>query len=391
MTFNHIDRSHLKVPGKMDMDEMAFLAALAAKVPAGGHIIEIGPFYGRSTCVMGRANPDVKITSIDTFEDVAWTERYAGLYQDMPRFGRAAFDTYTRDLPDVTAIQGYSPQVVADWAAPVDMYFEDAVHGNPVLKQNMDFWINHLRPGGIACGHDYTLRFPDIKTEADCWAAKWGTKLEVVGSLWALRKPHPSDPEARKSRGLATGLTPQPRLKIRTKNKVKGDDKTLDGYWCGAHLEADKLSWVMIDPLDEDTGLKLEYRVGHHIHGSSDWTPAGQRARILAADGKPLPFNRMAVRVSGTPESGVMPTAACRVSARQIGNGGSALSGTSPWAFDGDWAMFKQNGPPLNAVCVALFDAPPAPSQSGFKPKSPGKPQRQRIWRRLVRKIKTGQ
>jgi len=53
MSFLRVDDSHLAVPGKMDMDEMAFLAALAAQVPQGGRIVEVGPFYGRSTRAIG--------------------------------------------------------------------------------------------------------------------------------------------------------------------------------------------------------------------------------------------------------------------------------------------------------------------------------------------------
>ncbi|MEP4194679.1 MAG: class I SAM-dependent methyltransferase [Aliishimia sp.] len=388
MTFNRIDASHLQIPGKMDVDEMAFLAALAALVPAEGHIVEVGPFYGRSTCVIGRANPNVHITSIDTFQDVAWTQAYADNYEDIPAFGQEAFTHFTRDLPRSTAIVGSSPDVVADWTKPIDMYFEDAVHGGPILKRNMAFWISHLKPGGIACGHDYTLRFPDVKREVDLLAKSWGTKLEVVGSLWALRKPHKTDTENRQTRGLAMGLTKQSRLKIRTKNKHKGADKTLDGFWCGAHMEVDRLSWISLDSIEEQTGIKLEYRVGHHEFGSSDWMTAGERVRLLDAGSRPKPFNRFAVRVSGAPRDGPMPKIACRVSARQIGNGGSLVSGSSNWAFDGEWAMVKPQGPSLNAVCVALFDHPPLHPQAHYKIKASLKPQGQKVLRRLAQKIK---
>ena len=369
MTFKRITKSNLEVPGKMDMDEMAFLAALAARVPEGGHIIEVGPFYGRSTNAMARANPGAKITSIDTFEDVEWTERYAGQYNEIPKFGREAFDHFTAELPNVTAIQGFSPDVVSDWSDPIDMYFEDAIHGNPGLKANMDFWIERLKPGGIACGHDYSLRFPDIKSEALGWAKTWGTKVEVVGSLWALRKPIPGEDPALSAAGLAPILTDQPRLKIRVANKKRGADKASDNYWCGAHLEADRLSWISIDPIDAETGLKLEYRVGSSAHGAGDWTPAGQKARLIKA-GKDLPFTRIAVRVSAS-DGRPAPHVIYRVSARQIGNGGFKRSGVSRWAMDGDWASFHREGAAINAVTIALTDELPSDVQAAFTPSLP--------------------
>jgi predicted O-methyltransferase YrrM len=380
MSYNRISADLLKVPGKMDVDEMAYLAALASMVPAGGRIIEVGPFYGRSTNAMARANPEALITSIDTFEDVEWTDRYASQYQEIPKFGRDAFDHFTKDLPNVTAIQGFSPDVVSDWSDPVDMYFEDAIHGNPGLKANMDFWIDRLKPGGIVCGHDYTMRFPDIKREADAWAKTWGAKLEVVGSLWAIRKPIPDERESVTARGLRPRLQSQPELKVRTSNRRAGSDKTADGYWCGAHLEHDPLKWVMVDPLPKDSGLTLEYRVGHPKNGTSDWMPAGEKARLLN-NGKPMPFTRLAMRLTANDGQNA-PHVMYRVSTRQFGNGGYKISGTSQWAHDGEWAHYAVESAAANAITVTLADEPPADVQSAFTPKPGTKP------RALLQKIK---
>jgi len=32
---------------------------------------------------------------------------------------------------------------------------EGAMHANPVLGQNIAFWTNRIKPGGIAAGHDH--------------------------------------------------------------------------------------------------------------------------------------------------------------------------------------------------------------------------------------------
>lgn len=363
MSFRHVDRDVLAVPGRMDLDELAFLAALAARVPAGGRIVEVGPFYGRSTTAMARANPKARITSIDTFEDVEWIGRYAAKYREVPTFGRAAFDHYTRGLGNVDAIEGFSPDVVSNWTAPVDMYFEDAIHGNPGLKRNLDFWTERLKPGGIACGHDYTRRFPDIKSEVDALARAWGTRVRVVGSVWALRKPDRGH-SARRPRGLMPALRVQPRLKLRAGNKKRGPDMAHDGFWCGAHLEVDRLNWLSIDDIAADTGLRLEYRLGHPVHGVTDWVPAGRKA-WLRAKGSARPFTRLAVRLLG-PAGDRLPHVIYRVSARQIGRGGAWLSGTSGWAADGAWATLHTEGPAINAFTVALASKMPPDPQSDF-------------------------
>lgn len=364
MNYKHVCREALAVPGRMALDELACLAALAAQVPRGGHIVEVGAFYGRSTNAMARANPLARITSIDTFENVSWTGRYSDKYAEVPVFGRAAFEQYTRDLANVDAIEGFSPDVVSDWTQPIDMYFEDAIHGNPGLKRNLDFWTERLKPGGIACGHDYTLKFPDIKAEVDAISKAWATRVRVVGSLWVLRKPAAVGSTSADSRGLMPPLRTGPRLKLRVDNKKRGPDMAFDGFWCGAHLDVDRLNWMMIDDVAADTGLRLEYRVGNPDHGSTDWIPAGLKAR-LDTFGRPRPITRIAVRLraaSGTPA----PHVIYRVSARQIGNGGSQLSGTSDWAADGAWAALPSEGAPINAACITLADELPPKPQSRF-------------------------
>lgn len=364
MSFLHVNATVLKVPGRMDLDELAFLAALAKSVPAGGHIVEVGAFYGRSTTAMARANPAASITSIDTFEDVPWTARYAAQYKDVPRFSLSAFESYTQNLPNVQALAGPSPQVAADWATPIDLYFEDAVHGNPGLKQNIAFWTARLRPGGIACGHDYNRRFPDVKTEVDALAARWNTSVSVVGSLWAVQKP--LRPGAPATAAPMPRLSRQPRLTLRSFGKHSGRRIARDGYWCGAHLETDRLKWVRIDSIEERTGLVLEYRVSHPIAGTSAWIKAGQQAGLRSGDCA-APFTRLAVRLRDRDPHDA-PHVLYRVSARQKGRGGAARSGTSPWAMDGDWTILPSAHVPVNAFCVALLDGKLPNQQTEFQP-----------------------
>ena len=371
MSYLRFTTDLLTVPGKLDPDEMAFLAALAAQVPPGGQIVEIGPFYGRSTRVMARANPGALITSIDTFEDVDWTRRYAARHPSIPAFSEAAFCQFTDDLPNVSRRVGPSPQVAAGWTAPVDLYFEDAVHGNPVLAENLRFWTTRLRPGGIACGHDYTLRFPDIKREVDALAAAWNCELAVVGSLWALRKPG-GPISAPPAPALTPRLSTAPQMQIRTKSKQTGLASTPSGYWCGAHLDADRLLWMQVFRASLPKGLRLEARVGHPEHGTSPWMPVGERIALRDANGKPLAFDRAAFRIiDDTKGAGHKLHIGYKVSARATGKGASQRSGTSQRVFDGAWARAPSDGVPLNAVTLALYETRPPDAQMAFPDMSP--------------------
>ncbi len=361
MSFKYVDSNALRIPGKMDLDELAFLAALAAEVPENGSIVEVGAFYGRSTNALACGNATAQITSIDTFETAQWTDRYAQQFMDVPKFDRGAFDTFTKHINHLTPIQGFSPDCARHWSIPIDMYFEDAIHGNPGFKRNMDFWVSHLKPGGIVCGHDYTRRFPDIKSEVDHLAQTWNTSVSVVGSLWALRKPARN---AASSAPITIAIGTAPRFDIQVQNKRHGISKGQNGYWCGAHLDADRLDWLMIEDIFETAGIRLECRLGHHQFGTTDWVPAGQKAQLIHKN-VARPFTKFAVRFSPEQPSHDWHVN-YRLSARQIGKGGSRLSGTSAWASDGDWTSLPLEGPGANAITIDLSTIRPIDSQSAF-------------------------
>lgn len=361
MSFRFADPSLLDVPGIMSMDELAFLAALARRVPQGGRIVEVGCFYGRSTNAMARANPGAQITSIDKFENLDWTERYSSEFRGIPPFGLEAFESYTRDCANVTAIKGMSPDVVADWNEPIDMYFEDAVHGNPGLRRNLDFWFAHLRPGGVAAGHDYNLRFPDVKSEVDAWAARWNIPLRIVGSLWALRKPVPGEDPAITRSSATPSLSLQPMLYLRGANRKAGAFRAADGYWAGAHLEADRLNWLSISAREPKTCPALEYRVGHREHGNSDWVPMGTEAKLVIS-GKQRPFTRLAVRHAG----GRKPDGAGHIIYRVSARGRHQDSGMSNWASDGAWARLSGEKASVSSYTVTFADTIPVHHLSSF-------------------------
>jgi len=352
----------ISIPGKMSIEEMQFLAALARQVPAGGNIVEVGPFYGRSTHVMARSNPLASIHSIDTFEDVEWTRNYADSYREIPPFGLEAFRYFTRDCPNVTPIKGFSPDVVSDWDAPVDMYFEDAIHGNPGLRDNLDFWISHLQPGGILCGHDYSLRFIDVKRESDGWAQRWNTQVAIVGSLWAIRKPVGNAPPA----PLHLPLDEFSPLRLRVKNRRKGYNVARGGYWAGAHLDADPMIWLDVIMENSASGTGLEYRLGNAAGRTTGWIPAGQKAR-LEQDGKPVPFTRIAARLTGPNPDRLKVV--YQTSARQIGNGGYRLSKLSKWTSDGDWCHATPEQAAISSLTIRLARGLPGNSQGAFTPR----------------------
>jgi len=150
------------------------MEAVAKLVPRDGVVVEVGSYLGRSSWAWAKSvDPSVTVYCCDPWDG------YRGSSREL-------FASHTSDCPNIVALQGYSPQDFRDWDRPIDLYFEDAVHRNPVLRENLDFWTGFLKPGGIVCGHDYLGKFPDVVKEAHALGERLGCRLLHVESFWCL-------------------------------------------------------------------------------------------------------------------------------------------------------------------------------------------------------------
>jgi predicted O-methyltransferase YrrM len=171
-------------PGMFSDIDMAAIADLAKRVPVGGTIVDIGSLVGRSTTLWCRYSQAGRIVCIDPWEDHPWT---------MPLLTHdgSVKDNFIANVTDprVEAIQGFSPECANNWNAPIDLYWEDGDHSNPTCAASIGFWSRYVKPGGIACGHDYHI--PAVKAEARSLASRWNSELHLFGSVWWVRRPAP--------------------------------------------------------------------------------------------------------------------------------------------------------------------------------------------------------
>jgi hypothetical protein len=179
---------NLGLPGQMAVSELERLGYLARRVPAGGCIVEIGSLFGLSSWTLGKnADPTVSVHCIDPWVREPWmlpVEQSFGQILSIE-----TFKNNVSGIPNIIALQGYSPRDFQSWKQPVDLVFEDSVHTNPILRENLKFWTPFVRSQGIICGHDYSDDWPDVKSEVDNLAASLGAAITVVGTLWSLVVP----------------------------------------------------------------------------------------------------------------------------------------------------------------------------------------------------------
>jgi hypothetical protein len=179
---------NLSIPGQMSAVELERLARLARSVPPNGCIVEVGSLFGLSSWTLAKnTHPSVTVYCIDPWMHEQWmqpVEESAGYTLSLD-----TFRTNISSIPNIIPLRGYSPRDFAGWRRTIDLIFEDSVHTNPVLHQNLTFWKPFVRRLGVICGHDYCDEFPEVKAEVDTMAADMDTRVEVVDTLWSIQVP----------------------------------------------------------------------------------------------------------------------------------------------------------------------------------------------------------
>jgi len=181
----------LSIPGQMSEGELRGIEHLARKVPKGGSVVEVGSLFGLSSYTWATTvDPSVKIHCIDPWIREPWViEQVEKKIRGCPEFSLVAFKHFTKDCANIVAHQGFSPQHFRNWNEPIDIFFDDALHHNPFIRESLQFWRTKVRPGGIICGHDYCQRWPDVMNEANALARDLGVRVQTRQWLWWIEVP----------------------------------------------------------------------------------------------------------------------------------------------------------------------------------------------------------
>jgi hypothetical protein len=168
----------------MSERELRAIARIANSLPENSCIVETGSLFGLSSYVWAKSAPKSTVYCIDPWVRERWIEELELTIPGCPEFSKSAFDKFTADCSNITALIGYSPINFTNWNTPIDVFFDDAVHKNPEFRNNLEFWLKHIKPNGIICGHDFSRQFPDVKREVKRVARQLGATINLVETFW---------------------------------------------------------------------------------------------------------------------------------------------------------------------------------------------------------------
>jgi predicted O-methyltransferase YrrM len=130
----------------------------AERVAAGGRVVEIGSFRGRSTIVLARAAPGAgSIVAIDPHAGNDRGPQELSGFQDAAALDHEAFNRNleragVRDR--VTHVRAFSSDAHDDVDGQIDLLYIDGAHRYGPARDDIRTWGDRVRPDGTMLIHD---------------------------------------------------------------------------------------------------------------------------------------------------------------------------------------------------------------------------------------------
>lgn len=153
--------------------------------------VELGVLYGYHAQHLVEACPNLFLYGVDAFKKLRLGNGYDDVTQDW-------FDNLcskTRSHLEPTGrwqlVRKTTLEAAASFDRPIDFVFVDADHGYEGVRDDIEAWWRHVRPGGFVCGHDYDQpEWPGVRRAVEECLGKRGLKPTVDrGFVWWVRKP----------------------------------------------------------------------------------------------------------------------------------------------------------------------------------------------------------
>jgi hypothetical protein len=190
-----------RYPAMMNERDVDALIHLAQQLPNGAIAVEAGSRFGGSAQILlDHAAQISRLYCLDPdwadphspwiHADPAITPAWRAMWK-LDGFSTcfAYASALLKNYHNVRLLPLASPYEIGWWQEGIDFLFEDSQHVNPQMRDNLNFWVPLVRPGGVISGHDYTPNWPDVVKEADALAHTLGVELHRQSSVWWVIKP----------------------------------------------------------------------------------------------------------------------------------------------------------------------------------------------------------
>jgi predicted O-methyltransferase YrrM len=171
-----------RIPGHLHPIEGRFLYWLAGRVPAGGCVIEIGSYLGKSSAFLASGLRDgAKLVCVDTWHNDAMLEE--------PQDVLPQFQANMRPFGGKFEIaRGRSEQIAGEWTRPIDALFIDGDHSYRGCTTDLKCWLPFVKSGSWIAFHDSAV-IGVARAIEECFPRQYRVGLpRRIWSIFAARK-----------------------------------------------------------------------------------------------------------------------------------------------------------------------------------------------------------
>ena len=184
------------VPGFLGESEARLLGTIAACVPRGGVIVEIGTFKGKSAVMLAKVAAHYGVGPVVAIDPHNFDSVGLEAHRTSPEassFNEFLHNVATAGVRDRLEVhRAYSTEIAAGWNRPISFLWIDGDHTYPGAKADFDGFARHLVGGGVVAFHDALHEFAGpirVFVEDVLRSDRFGAAGFVQSIAWAQFRP----------------------------------------------------------------------------------------------------------------------------------------------------------------------------------------------------------
>lgn len=184
------------IPGFLGENEGRLLGTIAACVPRGGAIVEIGSFKGKSSVILAKVAARYDAAPIVAIDPHNFNNAELAAHRTSP--DASSYEEFLENLGAagvrnlVEVHRAYSTDLAAAWNRPIGFLWIDGDHSYGGAKADFAGFAPHLIPGGVVAFHDALHEFAGpirVFVEDVLRSDRFGAAGFVQSIAWAQFRP----------------------------------------------------------------------------------------------------------------------------------------------------------------------------------------------------------